>query len=170
MSSLIKEEIIKVFGNQLRVRVCGICLDHGKLLLVKHYSLSNEGVFWSPPGGGMVFGESAEASLKREFLEETGLEIEVRNFLFVHEYLDPPLHAIELFFEVRATGGELVTGKDPEMAEDKQIIHEVKYFSMPQLHDLPPLTVHNLLRGLPDFNALFRLKGYYKQGEFREKV
>ena len=81
----IRDTIVEQFGNKIRVRVCGICIENAKILLVKHHALTKSGEFWSPPGGGMDFGESAENNLKREFLEETGLVVDVEKFLFVHE-------------------------------------------------------------------------------------
>ena len=51
--------------------------------MVHHTALGKDGSLWAPPGGGMEYGESAHAALKREFMEETHLEIEVERFLFV---------------------------------------------------------------------------------------
>ncbi|MFL5730238.1 MAG: NUDIX domain-containing protein [Cytophagaceae bacterium] len=155
-----KSEIIKVFGNRLRVRVCGICIDEQGILLVKHHALGPKGVFWSPPGGGLEFGESAEESLKREFLEETGLQTEVTRFLFTHEFLQEPLHAIELFFEVRKTGGTLKTGSDPEMKDENQIIQEVKYVSPEDLKTFDPATLHNIFRLVAAPKEVVNLEGY----------
>jgi 8-oxo-dGTP diphosphatase len=95
-----KESIIRNFGNRLRLRVCGLCIQDDKVLLVKHKSLGEKGYLWAPPGGGVNYGESVEEALKREFLEETGLEINISRFLFVSEYLDVPLHALELLFKL----------------------------------------------------------------------
>ena len=69
--------------------------------------------------GGLQYGESMQECLKREFEEETGLQVKVKRFLFVNEFLQPPLHAVEFFFEVRITGGNLRTGTDPEAAADR---------------------------------------------------
>ena len=93
------EQINKIYGEKLRIRVCGILIHENKLLLVHHKSLGQTGSIMGSSGGGMEYGEDARGALKREFLEETGIGIMVeRDFLFVHEYLDPPLHGIELFF------------------------------------------------------------------------
>lgn len=97
----INNEIVSSFGNKLRIRVCGICIEENKILLVRHHSIGQSGILWAPPGGGMVYGETSEAALVREFVEETGLDIQVEHFLCVNEYLTPPLHAIELFFMVK---------------------------------------------------------------------
>lgn len=53
--------------------VCyGIVESDGKILVV----YSNKDKDYSLPGGGIENGESIEAGLKREFLEESGYEIE----------------------------------------------------------------------------------------------
>ena len=91
----IAQEVVDIFGNKLRVRVCGIFIQDDKILLVNHKGLTQTGNFWAPPGGGIHFGEPARESLAREFLEETGLKIKVGKFLFINEYISKPLHTIE---------------------------------------------------------------------------
>jgi 8-oxo-dGTP diphosphatase len=158
----IKNEIIHSFGNKLRIRVCGICIENNKILLVKHHSLGKGGILWAPPGGGIVFGETAEEALKREFIEETGLTISAEKFLCVNEYLTPPLHAIELFFLVKKIDGMLQTGVDPELHSDKQIITEVKWLSFEELNALPLETIHSILHGMDGPDQLLKQKGYFK--------
>jgi 8-oxo-dGTP diphosphatase len=125
------QEIINQYGNQLRIRVCGICVQEGKILVVNHSGMNESGEFWSPPGGGLQFGETIEECLKREFLEETNTIISVGNFLKINEFVKPPLHAIELFYEVRIESGEIKIGFDPEMEE--QIIKDVKWLSFAEV-------------------------------------
>lgn len=124
-------EIINQYGNQLRVRVCGICVQDGKILLINHSGMNESGEFWSPPGGGLQFGETIEECLKREFLEETNTVISVGNFLKINEFVKPPLHAIELFYEVKIVSGEVKIGFDPEMEE--QIIKDVQWLSFEEV-------------------------------------
>lgn len=125
------QEIINQYGNQLRVRVCGICVQKGKILLVNHSGMNESGEFWSPPGGGLQFGETIEDCLKREFLEETSTVISVGSFLKINEFVQPPLHAIELFYEVKILSSEIEIGFDPEMEE--QIIKDVKWLSFEEV-------------------------------------
>ncbi|HSY62070.1 MAG TPA: NUDIX hydrolase [Cytophaga sp.] len=157
----IKNEIIHSFGNKLRIRACGICIEDNKILLVKHHSLGKGGILWAPPGGGMVFGEITEEALKREFIEETGLIISVEKFLCVNEYLVPPLHAIELFFIVKRIDGTLKKGVDPELHEDRQIITEVEWFSFDQLKQLPPEALHSLLHNVNNAADVIQHTGYF---------
>ncbi|MEA5459912.1 NUDIX hydrolase [Arcicella sp. LKC2W] len=125
------QEIINQYGNHLRVRVCGICVEDGKILLINHSGMNASGEFWSPPGGGLQFGETIVDCLKREFLEETNTIISVGNFLKINEFIKPPLHAIELFYEVKIESGEIQIGFDPEM--EKQIIKDVKWLSFEEV-------------------------------------
>jgi 8-oxo-dGTP diphosphatase len=161
-----EEKIIEKFGNKLRVRVCGILIEKGKILLIRHRSLGKKGVLWAPPGGGMQFGESAEETIKREFKEETGLKIKVERYLFTHEFLNPPLHAIELFFEVTRVGGELNTGYDPEMNKNEQIITKVAYLDIDELKEIDHVSIHNVLRNVNNLKDLLYLDGYVKFEEF----
>lgn len=41
------------------------------------------------PGGGLEFGEGTRDCLKREFLEETGLEVEVLEHLYTTDFFQP---------------------------------------------------------------------------------
>src|SRR5688572_26231016 len=95
------------FGNKVRVRVCGICFQNNKLLVVKHKPITRNKPVLSPPGGGVDFGESIKECLVREFKEETGFDIRPGRFLYLYEFIENPMHAVELFFEVHITGGKL---------------------------------------------------------------
>ena len=125
------QEIIKQFGNQLRVRVCGICVESNKILLINHAGMNVSGEFWSPPGGGLQFGETIEECLKREFFEETNTLISIGKFLTVRELIKIPLHAIELFYEVKIESGMVEKGHDPELIE--QIIKEIKWLTFDEV-------------------------------------
>jgi len=159
----IEKEIEEKFGGRLRLRVNGVLIEDGKILLVKH-QMSQDRAFWSVPGGGMEYGTDASDNLKREFREETGLEVEVGEFLFVHEFLEPPLHAVELFFEVRIVEGNLGLGVDPELAEDKQILSHLGYFSLEQLSEIPKLEKHRLFWELNSLNDIRMWEGYFNFG------
>jgi len=161
-----EEKIIEKFGNKLRVRVCGILIEEDKILLIKHRSIGKKGVLWAPPGGGMHYSESAEETIQREFEEETGLKIKVEQYLFTHEFLDPPLHAIELFFEVSRSEGNLKRGYDPEMNKNEQIIAQVAFLDMDKIKEIDSDSLHYVLRMVKNLNELFYLDGYVKFEEF----
>jgi len=126
------------------------------MLLVNHKSLETAH-FWAPPGGGLEFGEPIEEALKREFLEETGLDITITRFAFGCEFIRDPLHAVELFFHVKKLGGTLITGYDPEL----QLIQGVKFMSAAEILRIPSQELHGILRVAQDETGLLQLSGFY---------
>jgi 8-oxo-dGTP diphosphatase len=120
----------ELYGGRIRVRVCGVCIENEHILLACHRPILGEKDYWCPPGGGVDVGETAEIALKREFLEETGLAIEVGRLLYTKEFVQPPLHAIELYFDVKIIGGKLITGHDPEMNLNEQLIKNVSWLPL----------------------------------------
>jgi len=153
------DSVYQTFGNKLRVRVCGLCLDNNRLLMINHKGIK-DGDFWAPPGGGLQFGETLEACLKREFLEETGLHIEIQSFQFICEFIKMPLHAIEIFFLVKISQGSLKIGFDPEMV-DNQIIQEVKFMSWTEIMGLDPESKHGIFEKIPESSKILDLKGHF---------
>jgi len=157
----VSKKVEELYGNKIRTRVCGVCFDGDAILLVKHHGLGKSGILWTPPGGGMQYGSSAGQNLIREFKEETGLDVAVERFLFVYEYIGQPLQTVELFFEVKITGGTLCRGYDPEMSPDDQIIDEVRFVSLAELAKFVPDTVHFMLQGLSKKEALIHKSGLF---------
>lgn len=156
----ISKEIEAKFGNQLRTRVNGILIENDKILMVKH-QMGNGRILWSVPGGGMNFGSNAKDNLIREYLEETNLEIEVGRYLFVHEYLKPPLHAMEHFFEVKRINGNVELGKDPELSGTNQILLEISWKSIFELKRIPNDSLHQVFWGIKSLSELGLWKGYF---------
>ena len=153
--------IQNLYGNKVRTRICGICVNDDGMLLVNHRGLST-GDFWAPPGGGIEYNESCHQALERELNEETGLSITVNGLLFVCEYIEPPLHAIELFFEVTANGGQLKRGIDPEMNSKDQIIADVQFLTWQKIKELPPNQLHGIFKYVADPIKIRDLRGYFK--------
>jgi 8-oxo-dGTP diphosphatase len=162
MANTAREDVVNLYGHRLRLRVCGLHREADRLLMVCHRGISPTDVFWSPPGGGAQFGETAPEALVREFWEETGLAIEVGELLFVNEFMNEPLHALELFFAVRVVGGAIVRGLDPEMSADRQIIADVRLLTFAEIKAYSPDEVHTLFRSCASLDDVFRLRGYLR--------
>lgn len=151
------ESITKLYGNRVRVRVCGLCWRDTELLMVNHKGIT-AGNFWCPPGGGVEFSQTIIHTLENEFKEETGMMIRTGAFLFGCEYINTPLHAIELFYEVKELGGNLIHGFDPEL----QIIDEVKFMSIEAIKKFPENEVHGLFKLIGSAADLKKLSGFHR--------
>jgi 8-oxo-dGTP diphosphatase len=68
--------------------VCGIIYKEGKVLICRRALHKTLGGYWEFPGGKIEPGERAEQSLKRELLEELGMEVEIQDYLMehIHDY------------------------------------------------------------------------------------
>lgn len=153
--------IEEIFGKRIRIRVCGLCQDGDNLLLINHNLYPGQD-FWAPPGGGLELGQSAPDALIREFMEETSLEIRVKEFRCIAEFINPPFHALELFFEVEKTGGTTQIGHDPELPADKQLIRDIRFMPWAEIQALPDREKHGLLRLCKGPNDLKLLTGFYR--------
>lgn len=148
-------ELENAFGQRLRVRASGIFIAGEKVLLVGLRGLVDGMLYWCPPGGGVNFGERVRDAVSREILEETGLNAEVGRFMFFREFLRPPLHAIELYFEVKIDDfSGYFTGKDPELDSHKQLISEVGFFTLSEIDNLPRQAVDPVFHHLSSLEHL----------------
>lgn len=87
-----------------RIRVTGLLLKSDKLLVLKE---SVNGRNYSLPGGGVEDGESLDQALKREFVEELAMNINVRRIAYVSEYVRlDGVNVLELAFIVESADSE----------------------------------------------------------------
>ncbi len=90
-----------------QVCVSGFVLnDKGEVLIVKR-AMDDDFLpgYWEVPGGGTDFGEHPIIALQRELKEETGLDVEVDEPLYVDDYFmdksHEKIHRVEIFFLCR---------------------------------------------------------------------
>ena len=92
---------------QHSVSVAGVITDdHGRALLVQRADNSR----WEPPGGVLELGETIHDGLRREVLEETGLEVDPVALTGI--YKNMPRGIIALVFRCKITGGVLTTSDE----------------------------------------------------------
>ena len=95
--------------------VGAVIVDRGALLLVLRGRGPGQGL-WAVPGGKVRFGETLRQAVVREVREETGLEIEPGEVVWVGDSLgpgDPPAwHYTLVDFAARVVGGDAVAGDD----------------------------------------------------------
>ena len=110
------------YPGQPIVGVGAVIIHDGKVVLVKRRFEPLAGQ-WSLPGGRLELGETLEAGLAREMLEETGLVVEVGPVVDVFDriLLDPErkvrYHYVLIDYLCRPVGGRLSHGSDVAAAE-----------------------------------------------------
>lgn len=83
------------------VSVAGIVVrDDGRVLVIKR----DDNGHWEAPGGVLELDESFEAGVRREVLEETGLEVTVERLTGVYKNLTHGI--VALVYRCRPAGGE----------------------------------------------------------------
>ncbi len=71
--------------NQMRNSAKAIIITSGKLLTIKY--IDADGEWFTLPGGGQEAGETLTQTLKRECVEEFGVEVEVGPLRYIREYI-----------------------------------------------------------------------------------
>ena len=91
-------------------RVAGICVQNGKVLL---QTTTGDDRSFSFPGGHVELGETNAETLIREFKEEIGADIAVKELKWVAEVFFPwgkkPCHQICLYYMVDLQNSEIPT-------------------------------------------------------------
>lgn len=83
------------------VSVAGIVIrDDGRVLVIKR----DDNGHWEAPGGVLELDESFEAGVRREVLEETGLEVTVERLTGVYKNMTHGI--VALVYRCRPAGGE----------------------------------------------------------------
>ncbi len=155
------QQIATQYGGKVRVRVSGVLVQEEKVLLVGHRGIVPDNLWWAPPGGGVEFGETLTERLQKEFEEESGIFVDVCDFLGVGEFLEKPLHAIELFFSVKQVGGVLKKGEDPEFSTQDQLIKEVCMMPFSEIKKIKKDCIHGLLRESDTTQDLLTPRGFF---------
>ncbi len=122
-------------GKIVRIRVSGILVDQGKLLLIAHRK--NNDIYWLLPGGGVDYGESLKEALCREFYEELHVSIDVDEIALVSDSIDPDgnRHVVNVCFACRYESGEFQLGDDERL-------HDFRFFTENEIRDItiyPPI-------------------------------
>lgn len=105
-----------------RIGVYGVTIEEDKILLIRQKFGPYAGMF-DFPGGGIEFGESPEQALRREFIEEVGMEFNslqpIENLTAVIEVQKTTYSEAHLFYQIgliyRVRDCRIIPGKEGEM-------------------------------------------------------
>lgn len=126
-------------SKRQRVAVYGVARRDDEVLLVRASCDTGVPGTWWLPGGGLEFGESPEECLVREFREETGLGVRVRDVLDVvsdvADLVREPvrLHSIRLIYEVEVEQGSV----RPEAEGSSDAVRWVRFGEIEALPLIP---------------------------------
>ncbi|MGA9398938.1 MAG: NUDIX hydrolase [Anaerolineaceae bacterium] len=113
------------------IRYQGAIIRDDQLLLIQHHEHESGREYWILPGGGREAGESEEACVRREMLEETGLTVAIEHLLLddVGARMGPYIHLKTYLCKI--ISGEAEPGYEPEPdAFQEYAITEVRWFDL----------------------------------------
>ncbi len=114
----------------------GLIVQDAKVLVIRRGKEPYKD-HWSLPGGGIDRGEKVRDAVKREVLEETGLDVQVGLVAgYREDRVGQDDHCIVIAFHCTVTGGELRAGDDAAETEFVDPPDVLKRLTTPGLADV----------------------------------
>ena len=134
-------------------RVVGIAFNGHQVLI--HRSEMDD--FWSLPGGRVEMLEPTGDALRREMLEELGVEVRVERLVWVvenfFEYDSKPYHELAFYFLMTFPRGCYLYNEDkPFLIDDEGVKFTFRWYPISKLEDirLYPAFLKKRLGSLPE--------------------
>jgi len=132
------ERIVDSQKLSFRPSVYGVLIENNKILLSKQWD------GYDFPGGGIEIYETIEEALKREFLEETGIEIEMIKPIACETSFFHPAHSKKynnqywncplMYFSVKKIGGNILNYQLSN--EELNYADKPEWISLDQIHKI----------------------------------
>lgn len=130
---------------RFNIRVYGLLIDDKKRILLSDEYIRG-GFFTKFPGGGLEFGEGTRDCLKREFKEETGLDVEVGDHIYTTDFFQVSAfnnndQIISIYYWVHGDASQLETKTNrfdfiPQQISDPEGEAEVfRWISVDELNE-----------------------------------
>jgi 8-oxo-dGTP pyrophosphatase MutT (NUDIX family) len=149
-------------GTELSIRLVALCVfrNDDKILVREYHDPKTNFTNYRPVGGTIEYGEQSEDAVKREVLEETGIEITEPRLLGVIENIFVPKHTgiglghnIEFIYEAEFPDKSLYEKQTIDGIEGnenfKAIWMPIAYFQEPNANPLVPDGLVELLMTKP---------------------
>jgi 8-oxo-dGTP diphosphatase len=92
-----------------------VIVRRGEQILLARRRYEPRAGLWTLPAGFLEYDEPAHVAARREALEETGLDVEIKDLFAVHHGLLPPDRSVILIvYRATERGGVLEAGDDAE--------------------------------------------------------
>ena len=128
--------------EQFNIRVYGILINEDKKVLVSDEFIRGK-YYTKFPGGGLEFGEGTRDCLKREFIEEMNLQVEVLDHIYTTDFFQesafrPGDQILSIYYTVKALEpisvrlSEMTFDFDEEQLiryEDKQEVETFRFIT-----------------------------------------
>ncbi|WP_195575563.1 NUDIX hydrolase [Paenibacillus sp. 1001270B_150601_E10] len=136
---------IKEGQGEFLLRVCGVLMNQGRILLHK----TKNGSGWVLPGGRAEINEETSHTVVREFREELNLEVNTQRLLWIIEnfnaYEVEYLHEYGMYYLVECAD-ELAASDEEFVGNEEEVKLVFKWFDV---HELDDMTIYpNALKGL----------------------
>lgn len=120
-------------SRPVRVAVRGLLLHENRLLVVNAWP-GNQSDLLCAPGGGVEPHASLEDNLRREIMEETGLDVTVGEQVLVNEFHAPDrdFHQVDIYFRVEAASTEI----DPDWKDPEGVVVTRRFVTRQELERL----------------------------------
>ena len=113
------------------IRYQGAIIQDDQILLIMHREHSTGRAYWVIPGGGRELGETEEACVQREMLEETSLDIVVERLLLDEPGVSDGVYKRLKTYLCKVVKGVAKPGYEPEVeAAQNYAIVEVRWFDL----------------------------------------